>query len=431
MYKGLHVAILTGLAIFGGSSASALAPAEAEKWHDDIEVYRHTLKQRHINLYHTVGKHDFQGALQVLKEDLPKLTEDQVMVELMRISRLVGDGHTRVPFWGAEHRHYPLLFQFMDGELRLLRTGPEHRRLLGRKLVAVGEMATAEVVKKLEPVVQTVENEYSLRRHLPYHLNVADILAGLGIVDDPASATFTLEDERGQREVVTLEAISCPDYREGVTVRYAEQIVPFGDKRVTESDYLWLSADEDRRVAYVYFARYPSFSDMESFAEDVREYLDEHRIRNLVVDLRDNTGGDFFVGLRFAHQMILVDGLDWDGGVYTLIGNATFSAGMSNAAHFREMFNATLVGEPTGGNPVGYQDMDSFTLPNSGIEVNYSKRLYRFQDKPTQGIQPDVLIPTRWADYRVGRDAVLDWVLDDISKRYAGRDADAARVTGL
>ncbi len=221
----------------------------------------------------------------------------------MRISRLVGDGHTRVPFWGAEHQHYPLLFQFMDGELRLLRTGPEHRRFLGRKLVTVGEMSNAEVVERLELVVLTVENEYSLPRHLPYHLNVAGILAGLGIVDDPASATFTLEDERGQREAVTLEAISCPDYREGVTVRYAEQIVPFRDKRVTESDYLWLSADEDRRVAYVYFARYPSFSGTESFAEDVREYLDKHRIRNLVVDLRDNTGGGFFVGLRFAHQI--------------------------------------------------------------------------------------------------------------------------------
>ncbi|SDK76515.1 S41 family peptidase [Microbulbifer yueqingensis] len=429
MFKGLHVAILAGLALFSGSSASALPPTEAEKWQDDIEVYRHTLEQRHINLYHSVGKHDFQGALQVLKEDLPRLTEDQVMVELMRISRLVGDGHTRVPFWSTDHQHYPLLFQFMDGELRLLRTGPEHRRLLGRKLVAVGEMPTAEVVEKLEPVVQTVENEYSLRSHLPYHLNVADILAGLGIVDDPASATFTLEDERGQREMVTLEAISCSDYRESVTVRYAEQIVPFGEKLVTESEYLWLTADEERRVAYVYFARYPSFSDMGSFAEDVREYLDDHRIRNLVIDLRDNTGGDFFVGLRFAHQMILVDGLDWDGGIYTLIGNATFSAGMSNAAHFREMFNATLVGEPTGGNPVGYQDMDSFTLPNSGIEVNYSKRLYRFQDQASQGIQPDVLIPTRWADYRVGRDAVLDWVLEDITARYSGSVDKAAEVT--
>ncbi|MBB3061529.1 S41 family peptidase [Microbulbifer rhizosphaerae] len=39
---------------------------------------------------------------------------------------------------------------------------------------------------------------------------------------------------------------------------------------------------------------------MEDFAEDVKDYLDDQGIRNLIIDLRDNGGGGFFVGLGLA-----------------------------------------------------------------------------------------------------------------------------------
>ncbi|WP_323846123.1 S41 family peptidase [Microbulbifer magnicolonia] len=158
---------------------------------------------------------------------------------------------------------------------------------------------------------------------------------------------------------------------------------------------------------------------MEDFAEDVEDYLKEREIRNLIIDLRDNGGGDFFVGLALAWRLVLVDGLDWDHGIYTLIGNKTYSAAMSNAAQYRQILNAKLVGEPTGANPVGYQDMGQFSLPNSGWTITYSKRNYRFQDTHSEGVQPDALIETDWDSYRRGIDKPLVWVMDDIARRNA------------
>ena len=89
---------------------------------------------------------------------------------------------------------------------------------------------------------------------------------------------------------------------------------------------------------------------------------------------------------------------------------------MSNATHFRQMLNATLVGEPTGANPNGYQEAGRATLPNSQYAISYSKRIYRFQDNNTPGVQPDVLIKPSWQDYKKGEDKALQWVLDKISQ---------------
>ena len=46
--------------------------------------------------------------------------------------------------------------------------------------------------------------------------------------------------------------------------------------------------------------------------------------------------------------------------------------------------------------------------------VTYSKRLFRFQDKVTHGVQPDVLIEYEWNSYSKGIDIMMEWVINDI-----------------
>ncbi len=113
----------------------------------------------------------------------------------------------------------------------------------------------------------------------------------------------------------------------------------------------------------------------------------------------------------------MADGIDWKSGVYVLTDKVTFSAATSNASQFRQMLNAKIVGEPTGSNPTGYQDMGEFTLPNSGMIVTYSKRLFKFQDKSTQGVQPDIHIKYDWKSYSNGIDNMMQWVINEIKEK--------------
>ncbi|MBE8718505.1 hypothetical protein C4F51_15070 [Cellvibrio sp. KB43] len=156
---------------------------------------------------------------------------------------------------------------------------------------------------------------------------------------------------------------------------------------------------------------------MESFADDLLKFINNNHSENLIIDLRDNHGGDFFVGLRLAQRLVLADSINWKSGVYVLINNVTFSAAMSNAAQFQQLLNAKLVGEPTGARPSGYQDMGSFTLPNSQLELTWSKRLYRFNDSQKDALYPDVTIKLSINDYINRKDPQLLWILNDIRSK--------------
>ncbi|WP_305472160.1 S41 family peptidase [Psychrobium sp. 1_MG-2023] len=152
-------------------------------------------------------------------------------------------------------------------------------------------------------------------------------------------------------------------------------------------------------------------------AEDLLTFINKHQSQNLIIDLRDNYGGDFFVGLKLAQLLILEDSIDWKSGVYVLIDNVTFSAAMSNAAQFSQLLNATLVGEPTGAKPSGYQDMGQFILPNSKLEVTYSKRHYHFDDNERNALYPQVHIEHSIENYKASKDNQLQWILSDIEQR--------------
>nr|WP_248291059.1 S41 family peptidase [Pseudoalteromonas arctica] len=153
---------------------------------------------------------------------------------------------------------------------------------------------------------------------------------------------------------------------------------------------------------------------MKSLGEDLLSFINKNKSNKLIIDLRENYGGDFFVGLKLAQLLVLADSLDWKSGVYVLIDNATFSAAMSNAAQFSQLLNAKLVGEPTGAKPSGYQDMGQFILPNSNLEVTFSKRLYHFNRDNKDALYPNVHIKVSIDDYISKNDPQLKWILNDI-----------------
>lgn len=158
---------------------------------------------------------------------------------------------------------------------------------------------------------------------------------------------------------------------------------------------------------------------MESLAEDLLTFINKNKSKNLIIDLRENYGGDFFVGLKLAQFLVLADSIDWKSGVYVLIDNATFLAAMSNAAQFSQLLNAKLVGEPTGAKPSGYQDMRQFILLNSNLEVTYSKRLYHFTNDGKDALYPVVQVEVSIENHLSKVDPQLNWILNDLRLKYS------------
>ena len=393
-----------------------LNPEQVADWSSDISFFQSQLEHNHINLYHSVSKKDFESELSDLKRSLPDYNKYQVMVEMMRITRLIGDGHTIYGYWSNSYSRFPVYFRLFGNELRVIKTTFEYRHLLGKKLTAIDGTEINELINIISPVVQGVDNRHSLEHFLPYTINVAEVLFGLKITNQLNIANFEFTDDNGINQSVILNSITHGKLKSLLTEVLNERPVKLG-KPLKSTNGIWLSADVQKNTGYIRFDSYPGYLKMLLFAKGVKKQLIKHQIKYLIIDFRGNGGGNFFEGLVLAQMLGTIDSLDWENGIYALIGKETFSAGVSNAAQFKQILNAKLVGETTGGNPYGYQDADRFLLPNSNWTVQYTKRLFRMQDNQTNGLVPDIKIESDWSDYKQNRDKQLEWILNDISSK--------------
>lgn len=399
-----------GSLVFLTQPTYALTP---EDWREDLDYLHKTLEERHLNLYHKISKKEFTTELHLIKQQLDKSTPGSTPLALMRLFQKIGDGHTQFAYWGNPHHRFPLEFYMDNGKIYLTGISNKYKHLLGMELIAVNQTPSITITQQLNPVLQAVENPYSQQQRMIETLGVGEMLYWLGVIKNPTEAEFHFASTQGKNYQIQLKALNADNPAELTRIE-AKLTTDFTNYN-TRLDGVEMFVSSKKRTAIIRLNSYPHRG-MTEFAENFQQVFNQHQIDNVIIDLRKNGGGDFFVGLTLAWGLILCDRLDWQNGIYVLIGRKTFSAGMSNAVQFRQLLNAKLVGEPTGSNPVGYQDADTFVLPNSNWKIMHSKRFYRFQDAATQGVQPDVFLPLDWDKFKNGGDNQLEWVLEDIEK---------------
>jgi C-terminal processing protease CtpA/Prc len=172
----------------------------------------------------------------------------------------------------------------------------------------------------------------------------------------------------------------------------------------------------DTPLVYFNFSTYPSIPKMRGTAEELKAALAGGDVRALLVDMRENLGGNFVAGRRLID--LVRDPIESHRiEVMVAIGRDTISAGMSNATDFKKAFGAKYIGEVSGSRPNGYQESFPFELPHSRIKGSVAQRYYRFQDEDTPGLIPDVALPPTWAAVAAGRDPVLEWAIQQSTAR--------------
>lgn len=390
---------------------------DVKNWITDIQVYQTKLEENHIDLYHSISKKEFEQELQQIKVGLNQKTDTEVIIDLMRLTRKIGDGHTAFSLRNLETHVFPIEIYYVDKQWRVIKTTTRNKALLGKTLVEIDGKPMEEIAKEVSKVAQYVENEQSQIIRAGNYAMISEILYGLQFTKNKLNAVFSFVGENGEETKVALDAINNKTYSNQTNFQSYSMNSPVIEKPTNSPhDYLWFGAIKETKAIYIKFESYPSFEEMERFGGSTLKYIHKNKIKQVVIDLRNNGGGDFFVGTFLAYYLNLADSIDWKSGVYVLTDKVTFSAATSNASQFRQMLNAKIIGEPSGSNPNGYQDMGQFTLPNSKMIVTYSKRLFRFQQKATQGVQPDVLIEYDWQSYSNGIDNMMEWVVRDIKK---------------
>jgi hypothetical protein len=282
-----------------------------------------------------------------------------------------------------------------------------NEKALGMRVVKIQEMPIARAYELLLSLTPSDETQVLRDARALGFLTTGIFLHGTGIIPDRNVARCTLADDNGKEFTIDVHAVA-PGESSKLNWIYAFKERPLF--RQKPDDNFWYTYLPDSRTVYCSFRGY---KDLGKQSKELFDLIKQQHPDNVVIDMRLNGGGDYNEGLKYlVHPIRDLSEINRKGHLFVLVGPNTFSAAMSNSAHFRYQTNAILVGQQIGEKPNRYQEAREMKLPNSHWTVRYSVKFYKFVETGENVIRPDQKIIPSWDDYRSGRDPVLEWVLN-------------------
>ena len=399
-----HLLWLFLLASTFACSQTSLPTLTAEQWQEDLGFFATEITTKHRDPYHFIDKDKFDQAVSDLRKRIPSMKDYEVVVGLQHLAALIGDGHTFLDTSGL-YKSFPLEVFWFGDDLRVIRAAPEYRQALGAKIVAIGSFSVGDVQRRLQQLTSQGENQWYVLNSDAMQLMSVEPLAALGILPDLSPANFTFEDDSGKRFKLRIRPVPGVPGQSGEVSKNPAPL-PFQHP----DEPFWFTYLADSKTVYVDFR---SYQDLQTQCSRLWAYMAKRPVRHLIVDMRWNTGGNYTKGREYLiYKIILMPALNRAGHLFVITGRGTFSAGMTNVTDFRRETEATLVGEPTGARPNGYQENHWFTLPLSKLRASCATLKYRFQpESETDAVFPDQRIDPSWHSFRAGKDAALQWIL--------------------
>lgn len=387
-----------------GPVAAAGLGLTKEQWHEDLQFMARELPKRHADAFHFISRERFEAEVAELDRKLDQLNSDEIYVGMDHIANLIGDGHTyvKVP---ADDANFPIDLQRFGDEYRLVATASGSEQALGARVVKIQDTPIARAHELLSSLTPADETQVLRDSRVLGFLTTGIFLHGMGIIRERNAARYTLADDTGREFSIDVHAADPADSSK------LNWIYPFKERplfRQRPDENFWYTYLPDSRTIYCSFRGY---KDLGQHSKGLFDLVKQQAPDKLVIDMRLNGGGDYNEGLRYlVHPIRNLSDINRKGHLFVLVGPNTFSAAMSNSAHFRYQTNAILVGQQIGEKPNSYQEAREMKLPNSHWTVRYSVKFYKFVESGENLIRPDQEIIPSWDDYRSGRDPVLEWV---------------------
>lgn len=421
-------------AIFWSRDTAQLSRTQG--WNRDIDVIASEVRRRGFHPFiererdriewgAQLTSAEFDTAIAQLRSKVPTLTDPQVGLEIMKLLRQVGDGHTGAyPMDGpaALPLSLPLLtFDFADGQY-VIAAAPPYEKLLGARVVAVNDVPIAQVVERIAPIVSR-DNPTWIRQVAPYRWRNTTLLRALGIGNDDAFAMLTVEREGGKPQTIRV-----PSSKEDVEIWNTlpasagwKLLPPFDSSTGLMSlrrmgEHYWFEYLREQRVLFIQYNKVidrPEGESLAQFADRVAAFLRANEVDKVVLDLRWNNGGNTFLNEPLLRVLIRHEPLAERGRFVVLIGRRTFSAAMNATSYLERFLDPVFVGERTGGKPNSPGDERWETLPYSGLQLNVSDVFWQggWPYDHRLWIAPQIEVEPRFSDLRAGRDRALEVAL--------------------
>ncbi len=398
-------------------------------WRDDLDEMTGTVERVHAAPWHTVSPIALREAARSLRDRIPRLAGHEVVVGLARLLALVGDGHTalRLPDVPGFGRLPIRLDRFSDGVF-VRATGPEHARLGGARVVAIGDVPILEAWDLARPLVSR-DNEMGVWSQVPDLLVIPEVLHGLGLIPSIDCATLTVS--RPDGEITALDLIAT-----------AEREPDLLDARLClrMADPLWLRRPDENwlehlpQINTLYLAcntvRDGAPEPLRDLFRQAMDLVATSGIDRFVLDIRRNGGGNMALNWPLVDGLIRADRVNRWGHLFIIIGRGTFSAAMNLAVDLERSTRALFVGEPTGARPNGYGENADITLPHCGLRATASSLFWQnsLPYDHREWIAPDLPARLSSGDFLRQRDPAFEAILGHQRGADSGDDDPPVRL---
>jgi hypothetical protein len=429
----------------------------------DVDFFFNTLDSVHPDLLRNTPDLNFQQLKQDVRAKLEAETDEDSLIQIDKIGLIFAeaaacfqDGHTSVYLTEAMFARaansalmLPFHLKVSYGEIFIDGTLPELTHLNGKKLLKMNELPLSDF---FSPILDKISGERTEYKLLQFINKQAGYLAMVPLTDQ-SPISVTVEDSSGQTQTENVGLISFPDYNYNI-------ILTNGAQSPANSFYTFYQHDS---TCYYQYNKFTYTDSEKQFIDELFSLIEQKNVRNLIIDLRYNGGGNTNIGdylLNYLasqpyHLFSRVDiklseelfkqqpfwrgygnagsiytetsglktpqdmGFKYQGKLFLLTSCRTFSSAADFTAVIKDYQFGTIIGEETGGLRQCFGDVLRFTMPNTGINFGVSFK-YFYAPVPEigddrHGTVPDVELDNEiLADYSHENDPTLAFTLDYI-----------------
>ncbi|MFC5421410.1 hypothetical protein ACFPOB_17775 [Bosea eneae] len=401
---------------------------------------------------------EFDQAIGAIEERAGDLDRAGLAMAAAKAVALADNGHTNVLGLAGDNgfNAVPIrLGWFADG-LFVIAADDERRHLLGGQILAVNGSTTAALVEALRPYVGGPAN--LAREFVPNVLISPELLHAAGLAETADGSVFEIRLSDGRVAFVELAATGAtrpPATRFSWPKGNLAPSQPNGWRHVldgvalpaylTRLDTNYWHSYPTADLLYVQINRVANQGAV-GVTKYLAELLDEAArkpVRNAIVDLRFNAGGDYTLTADFARR--LPEHLPPNSKLFILTSANTFSAAISTAARLKYFagLRAVIVGEAMGDRSQFWGEGGSTLLPNSKLAVRYTTAFHDWErgcslshvttcfllnyvyGVPAGDLRPMITAAPSFADYAAGKDVVMAEVTRQLT---SGRGALRRRI---
>jgi tetratricopeptide (TPR) repeat protein len=400
-----------------------------EGWRYDLALLAREVRRKGFNpqlfVQRPVTREQFDTKVRELDAAIPRLTDGQVVLALMKLMVFVEDGHSAV--WDVgEHPLFraalPLRFFWFEEGLFVTAADPKYRDLVGSQILKFDGRASEDVLNAMAAYQNRDRgNPMPTKTRTPYLVRKLRLLHAAGLVRNADQVTLTARDLSGSvRDVVVESDTKDPEIWN--TLPAPSSWVTFASTLAAPPLYVqhmdkaqWFEYLAPERTVYFQFngVRNDPAEPLAAFADRLTKFIDVNDVQCLVIDMRWNNGGNTALSQPLLLDIISNRKVNQRGRLFVIIGRRTYSAAQNTATYFERFTNATFVGEPTGSSPNFVGEEVPLTLPYSKLLANVSHLFWQSSTPQDQRIwlAPQIYVPPTFADFRAGHDAPLAAIL--------------------